>query len=313
MVALRFPKKVTIYEVGPRDGLQNESKQVSTQDKVALIQGLADAGLRRIEATSFVSPKWIPQMADAAAVASAIPSIQGPQFSALVPNERGLRGALDAGLKEVAVFLSASETHSKKNINKTIAEALDVFGIIVPKALDAGCKVRAYISTVFGCPYEGDIDVAVVCELSHKLFAMGVDEVSLGDTIGVANPAQVDYVLDRVLVDSPKDAIAVHFHDTQGTALANCTVALTRGITTIDASVGGLGGCPYAPGASGNLATEDVVAMLHGMSIETGIDVDKLVECSRLASSVIGRELPSKYLKAHVGKMARARRQQEKG
>jgi hydroxymethylglutaryl-CoA lyase len=309
---LPLPDRVTIYEVGPRDGLQNEARQVPTPDKLRFIEGLIDAGLRHIEITSFVSPKWIPQLADAAEVARGVSRRDGVRLSALVPNRRGLDAALEAGIDEVAVFLSASETHTKKNINKTIAEALKAFEDVVPPALAAGKMVRAYVSTVFGCPYEGDVDPQRSVDLTRELRAMGVYQVSLGDTIGVANPRQVQDVLSRVLAENPAEAVAVHFHDTQGTALANCLVALTLGVTTIDSSVGGLGGCPYAPGASGNLATDDVVAMLHGMGIETGIDLDKLVDASRLAAAFVGHELPSKYMKAHVGKQARSRRKAER-
>lgn len=310
----RLPKRVTVYEVGPRDGLQNESRMVATGDKVTFIQGLAETGLPIIEITSFVSPRWIPQLADNAEVARALAPKHGNdvRFSALVPNRRGLDNAIAAGMREVAVFLSASETHNKKNVNKTIAETLTAFSDVVGPAQDAGLKVRAYVSTVFGCPYEGDVDAGAAADLTEKLIAMGVYQVSLGDTIGVANPAQVEEVLELIIGRVGLDAIAVHFHDTQGTALANCTVALTQGITTIDASVGGLGGCPYAPGASGNLATEDLVAMLHNMGVETGIDLDKLVEVSRLAATFVGHELPSKYLKAHLGKLARKRRRDER-
>jgi hydroxymethylglutaryl-CoA lyase len=236
----------------------------------------------------------------------------GVRMSALVPNRRGLDTALAAGMKEIAVFLSASETHTKKNVNKTIAEALAAFDEVVPVARANDVAVRAYVSTVFGCPYEGDVDPERVVQLVGQLRDMGVYQVSLGDTIGVANPRQVEDVLGRVLAKHPPETIAMHFHDTQGTALANCLVGLQMGITTIDASAGGLGGCPYAPGASGNLATEDVVAMLHSMGVETGIDLDKLTEASRMAATFVGHELPSKYLKAHVGKQARARRQAER-
>jgi len=238
---------------------------------------------------------------------------EGVTLSALVPNCRGLDAALAAGMKEIAVFLSASETHNKKNINKTIAETMAAFDEVVAPALAAGVKVRAYVSTVFGCPYEGEVDPARVVALTRQLREMGVYQISLGDTIGVANPRQVERVLEQVLAAVPAAEIAAHFHDTQGTALANCVVALQLGITTIDASVGGLGGCPYAPGASGNLATDDLVAMLHAMDIKTGIDLDKLVEASRLAAAFVGHDLPSKYLKAHLGKQARARRQTERG
>jgi hydroxymethylglutaryl-CoA lyase len=309
---LKLPAEVTIYEVGPRDGLQNEARNVPTADKIRFIDSLVGAGIKAIEITSFVSPKWIPQLADAAEVARGVARPGGVRMSALVPNRRGLDTALAAGMREVAVFLSASETHTKKNVNKTIAEAIAAFDDVVPAARAAGVVVRAYVSTVFGCPYEGDVDPARVVQLVGQLRDMGVYQVSLGDTIGVANPMQTEDVLGRVLAVHPADSIAVHFHDTQGTALANCLVSLQMGITTIDSSAGGLGGCPYAPGASGNLATEDVVAMLHSMGVKTGIDLDKLTEASRTASTFVGHELPSKYLKAHLGKQARARRQAEK-
>jgi hydroxymethylglutaryl-CoA lyase len=308
---VKLPAEVTIYEVGPRDGLQNEARNVPTADKIRFIDTLVAAGIRSIEITSFVSPKWIPQLADAAEVARGVQRFPGVRMSALVPNRRGLDTALAAGMREIAVFLSASETHNKKNVNKTIAEALVAFGDVIPAALDAKVAVRAYVSTVFGCPYEGEVDPERAVELTGQLRDMGVYQVSLGDTIGVANPQQVEDVLGRVLAKHPAESIAVHFHDTQGTALANCLVSLQMGITTIDSSAGGLGGCPYAPGASGNLATEDVVAMLHSMGVQTGIDLDKLTEASRTASAFVGHELPSKYLKAHLGKQARARRRAE--
>jgi len=308
----KLPRHVTIYEVGPRDGLQNESRQVATHDKVALIDSLSETGLPAVEITSFVSPKWIPQLADAVAVARQVKRHPEVRFSALVPNRHGLEAALEGGMREIALFMSTSETHNKRNVNKTIAQTLTAFEDVVTPATEAGVKVRAYLSTVFGCPYEGDVDPEVARRLAVTLRDMGVYQISLSDTIGVANPWQVERVLDLILSDLPLEQAAVHFHDTQGTALANCTVALSLGITTIDAAIGGLGGCPYAPGAAGNLATEDVVAMLHGMGVETGIDLDKLVECSRLAASLVGHELPSKYLKAHMGKQARARRQKER-
>jgi len=309
---VKLPAEVTIYEVGPRDGLQNEARNVPTADKIRFIDSLVAAGIKSIEITSFVSPKWIPQLADAAEVARGVARPQNVLMSALVPNRRGLDTALAAGMKVVAVFLSASETHNKKNVNKTIAEALAAFEEVIPVARAANVPVRAYVSTVFGCPYEGDVDPERSVQLVGQLRDMGVYQVSLGDTIGVANPAQTEDVLGRVLAKHPADSLAVHFHDTQGTALANCLVSLQMGITTIDSSAGGLGGCPYAPGASGNLATEDVVAMLHSMGVKTGIDLDKLTEASRTASTFVGHELPSKYLKAHLGKQARARRQAEK-
>jgi hydroxymethylglutaryl-CoA lyase len=310
---MKLPDRVTIYEVGPRDGLQNEARQVPTADKIRFIDALVDAGITTIEITSFVSPKWIPQLADGAEVARGVARPAGVRMSALVPNRRGLDTAVASGMREVAVFLSASETHNRKNVNKTIAETMTAFADVIPPARAAGIAVRAYVSTVYGCPYEGEVDPARAIALARELRDMGVYQISLGDTIGVANPKQVEDVLGRVLAEIPADAIAVHFHDTQGTALANCVVALGMGITTIDSAVGGLGGCPYAPGASGNLATDDVVAMLHSMGIETGIDLDRLVDCSRMAASFVGHELPSKYLKAHLGKQARARRRAEQG
>ena len=309
---MKLPAKATIYEVGPRDGLQNEARQVPTADKIRFIDALVRAGIRDIEITSFVSPKWIPQLADAAEVARGVARPNGVRMSALVPNRRGLDTALASGMKEIAVFLSASETHNKKNVNKTIAETLTAFDDVIPHALAAKVPVRAYVSTVYGCPYEGDVDPDKAVELTSWLVDMGVYQVSLGDTIGVANPRQVEDVLGRVIARHAPEVIAMHFHDTQGTALANVLTGLTMGITTIDAAAGGLGGCPYAPGASGNLATEDVVAMLHSMGVETGIDLDRLTEASRTAATYVGHELPSKYLKAHLGKQARARRRAER-
>ncbi len=308
---MKLPARVTIYEVGPRDGLQNEARQVPTSDKIRFIDALIASGIRDIEITSFVSPKWIPQLADASEVARGVQRPAGVRMSALVPNRRGLETAIAAGMKEVAVFLSASETHNKKNVNKTIADTLTAFDDVIPHARSAGLPVRAYVSTVYGCPYEGDVDAEKSVALVGQLRDMGVYQVSLGDTIGVANPRQVEDVLARILAKHPAESVAAHFHDTQGTAVANCLIALTMGITTIDSAAGGLGGCPYAPGASGNLATEDIVAMLHAMGVETGIDLDKLTEASRTAATFVGHELPSKYLKAHVGKQARARRRAE--
>jgi hydroxymethylglutaryl-CoA lyase len=310
---VNLPKKVTIYEVGPRDGLQNEDSQVPTADKLRFIDALVGSGIRDIEITSFVSPKWIPQLADASEVARGVTRPPGVRVSAFVPNRRGLDNAIAAGMKEVAVFAATSETFNKKNIDRTIAQTLGELHEMVPHALASGVAVRAYLSTCFGCPYEGDIDPERVVELTGRLRDLGVYQVAISDTIGVANPRQVEAVLERVLAKHPAEAIAVHFHDTRGTALANCLVALTMGITTIDASAGGLGGCNYAPGASGNLATEDVVAMLHGMGVETGIDLDRLVEASRIAKSFIKHELSSKYFQAHLGELARRRRRAERG
>jgi len=301
-----LPPDVTLFEVGPRDGLQNESRLVPTDDKVALIDALSATGLRAIEVTSFVNPKWIPQLADASEVVRRIQRREGVRYSALVPNRQGLEGALKGNLQEIAVFLSASETHNKKNINKTIGETLLAFQDTVPPALAAGMRVRAYVSTVYGCPYEGAVDVGRVLSLCRDLRALGCYQISLGDTIGVANPRQVRDVLTQVLAEVPLPEVAVHFHDTRGTALANILVALEMGVTTVDAAMGGLGGCPYAPGASGNVATEDVVYMLEGMGVRTGIDLDKLMLASQLASTVLGHEVPSKFYRAYMGARSRA-------
>ncbi len=300
-----LPQRVTVYEVGPRDGLQNETRPVPTADKIAMINALSRSGLRHIEITSFVNPKWIPQLADAADVARGVERPEGVSLSCLVPNRKGLESALLAGMREVAVFLSASETHNKKNVNKTIAATLSAFEEVVGPAKEAGALVRAYVSTVYGCPYEGPVSVDVVVGLVQRLREMGVYQISLGDTIGVATPRQVEHVLRRVQAVCPTDQIALHFHDTRGTALTNVLVGLSLGVSTVDSALGGLGGCPYAPGASGNLATEDLIYMLHGMGIETGVDLEALVACSRQVATWVGHELPSKYLKAHLGEMAR--------
>jgi len=302
----QLPPDVTLYEVGPRDGLQNESRMVPTEDKVKLIDALSETGLRAIEITSFVNPKWIPQLADGGEVSRRIVRKPGLVYSALVPNRQGLDAAIASGMKEVAVFMSASETHNKKNINKTIAQTLTAFRDTVPPALAAGLRVRAYVSTVYGCPYEGAVDPAKAVELARALRELGCYQISLGDTIGVANPRQVRDVLSRVLAEIPIPEVAVHFHDTRGTALANILVAVEMGITTVDAALGGLGGCPYAPGASGNVATEDVVYMLEGMGVRTGVDLDKLVDCARLASTLVGHEVLSKYYRAVIGARSRA-------
>ena len=302
----RFPSHVTIYEVGPRDGLQNEARPIATADKIAMIDALTATGLARIEITSFVNPKWIPQLADASEVARGIHRKEGVVYSCLVPNKKGLEKALDAGMKEVAVFLSASETHNKKNVNKSIADTLAAFEEVIEPARAAGVRVRAYVSTVYGCPYEGNVDPAKVVALVEDLHKRGVYQISLGDTIGVATPLQVKAVLERVVAVAPLEELAVHFHDTRGTALANVLVAVGMGIATVDSAVGGLGGCPYAPGASGNLATEDVVYMLHGMGIDTGIDLDALVACSSKLAAVVGHEMPSKYTKAALGARAKS-------
>ncbi|MEZ4383182.1 MAG: hydroxymethylglutaryl-CoA lyase [Nannocystaceae bacterium] len=300
------PDTVTIYEVGPRDGLQNETTVLSVERKVAMIEDLVDAGIRRIEMTSFVNPRWIPALADHMEVAARVRRKPGVDYSALVPNMRGLDSATRAGMKEVAVFMAASQSHNQKNINKSTEAALATYREVVGEARSRGMRVRGYVSCVYGCPYEGAVPAQQVIDVSAALLEMGVFEVSLGDTIGVGTPRQVEHVFRSLLAAGlTMEQLAVHFHDTRGTALANITVALQFGIRTIDSAVGGLGGCPYAPGASGNVATEDVVYMLTGMGIDTGVDIDKLVGVSTRLSGFLARELPSKYLKAHMGHCAR--------
>lgn len=294
-----LPARVVVQEVGPRDGLQNEPVTVETADKLALVRTLAEAGLSRIEATSFVSPHWIPQLADAGDVASRLPHLSGVEYGALVPNARGLARALaHPAVGTVAVFVSASETHNRRNLNRSVAETLRRYEDVVPAARRAGRRVRGYISTVWGCPWEGDVDLKRALDIARELRRQGVDELSLGDTVGVGTPRQTDRICAEFLKNFPAKVLALHLHDTRGTALANALVGLQAGIGIFDASVGGMGGCPYAPGAAGNLATEDLVYMLHGMGIDTGIDLGRLVEAGRLASRLVGRELPGRYLRA---------------
>lgn len=293
---LKLPEQITIVEVGPRDGLQNEAEVISTEDKVSMIDRLSKTGLKRIEITSFVHPKWVPQLADALEVASAIKREPGVQYSALVPNMKGMERALQANLDEIAVFMSASESHNQSNINKSISETYPVLREVVEAGKQANLQVRGYVSTAFGCPYEGNVPVDQVIDVIEHLLEMGCDEISVGDTIGVANPLQVQRFLELLLPRVEGKRIALHFHDTRGTALANILAALDMGITIFDSSLGGLGGCPYAPGASGNVATEDLVYMINSMGIDTGIDVDRLVETGRWMQQVSGKTLPSKYL-----------------
>lgn len=305
----QLPPKVEVYEVGPRDGLQNELRMVPTRDKVRLIRALIAAGEKRIEVTSFVSPRWIPQLADAEDVLEQLGRVEGVTFSALVPNLKGLQRARDAGLEEAAVFLSASEAHSRKNINKSIEEAVQVSGEVAREAAKSGMRVRGYLSTVWGCPYEGSVSVSRVVEICRRLADMGLYQLSLGDTIGIGNPKQTAEILEAVLKHLPPEKFALHLHDTRGTALANALVGLGFGITTLDASIGGLGGCPYAPGAAGNLATEDLVFMLHGMGVQTGIELPRLVEAGEIAQELIGRKLSGKYLQAALGEREKKARQ----
>lgn len=292
---------ISIVEVGPRDGLQNEAKTLSVQWRVRFIEKLSAAGLRRIEAGAFVSPKWVPQMQGSQDVFLALNEKKWPKdtrFSALTPNLHGFEQALKSGVKEVAVFGAASESFSKKNINCTIEESIKRFSEVAKAAKKNKIKVRGYLSTVFGCPYEGKVNPKKVYKLVERLLDLGIYEISLGDTIGVATPNQVHDVLKGLKKVCPMNKIAMHFHDTRGTALANVVASLDAGVKTFDSSAGGLGGCPYARGASGNLATEDLVYLLHGMKYSTGVDLTKLVNLSREVGPEIGHELPSKVVKA---------------
>jgi hydroxymethylglutaryl-CoA lyase len=284
-----LPAKVKIVEVGPRDGLQNEQQVVPTETKIELIERLADAGLRVIEATSFVSPKWVPQMADNAAVMQGIIRHPATVYPVLTPNLQGFDAALQAGASEVAIFGAASESFSRKNINCSIAESLKRFEPILSAASALEIPVRGYVSCVVGCPYEGDIAPGQAAGVAKSLFEMGCYEVSLGDTIGVGNPASVQRMLEACARVVPIDRLAGHYHDTYGMAIANIYASLQMGIATFDSSVAGLGGCPYAKGASGNVATEDVVCLMHGLGIETGIDLAKLAAIGDWISSAINR------------------------
>jgi hydroxymethylglutaryl-CoA lyase len=296
----RSPADVSVYEVSLRDGLQNERATVPLRGKIRLLDALVASGLKRIEITSFVSPKWIPQLADADELAEHVESPPGVSLSALCPNAKGLERARAAGMGEIAVFLSVSETHNKKNVNKTVADTLAAFEDTIGPAREAGMRVRGYLSTVWGCPYEGDIDPKKALAIARKLVDMGVYQVSLSDTIGVGTPRQTERILEMVLAEIPREKIAMHMHDTRGTALANVLVGLELGVRDFDASVGGLGGCPYAPGAAGNLATEDLVFMLHGMGVKTGVDLERLWEAGKVAESIVGRPLPGKVHQAGV-------------
>jgi hydroxymethylglutaryl-CoA lyase len=308
----RLPSRVRVVEVGPRDGLQNEPGFVPAAEKVRLVERLVAAGLRHVEVTSFVSPRAVPQLADAEAVASALTPHPGVTYSALVPNARGLERALavrvgvlsgaegSGVIGELALFTGATDSFTRHNINLTVAESLERFAPLAAKAHAAGRRVRGYVSVAFGCPYEGAVAPARVHEVAERLFDLGVDEVSLGDTIGVATPNQVPEVAGPLLARFGPERIALHLHDTRGTALANALAGLLIGVTTLDASAGGLGGCPYAPGAAGNLATEDLLYLLHGMGIETGVDLEAVAAASRALGAVLGRRLRSRYLEAEA-------------
>jgi hydroxymethylglutaryl-CoA lyase len=293
-----LPGKVKIVEVGPREGLQNEKQAIATATKLELIERLAEAGCRAIEATAFVSPKWTPQMADHHAVLRGVKRRAGVAYPVLTPNLKGFQAALAASAEEVAVFAAASESFSRKNINCSIAESLDRFVPVMQAARDAGVKVRGYVSCVLGCPYEGDVDPKATARVARILFEMGCYEISLGDTIGVGAPMGVKALIDCVGAQVPIPALAGHFHDTYGMAAANVVAALEKGVRVFDASVGGLGGCPYARGASGNVATEDLVWLFNRMGIETGIDLDALVDCAVWISGVLGRAPASRVAQA---------------
>jgi len=295
-----FPSSVRIVEVGPRDGLQNEKVNIPTEQKIHFINLLSEAGLPVVEATSFVSPRAIPQLSDANAVMAGITHHPGTHYPVLVPNLKGMERAITAGVCSVSVFTAASESFTRHNINATIAESLANFRPVVALAQKEHIAVRGYISTVFGCPYEGVVDPQHVLSVAQALLEMGIEELSLGDTIGVATPIQVMEMIDLLRAEGISIAkIAVHFHDTRGTALANVLAALQMGVNTIDSSVGGLGGCPYAPGAAGNLATEDLLYMLHGMNIETGVDLEKVVAATSYIAPLLGHAPTSKYYQAH--------------
>src|SRR5437867_9910570 len=289
---------VKIVEVGPRDGLQNEKVTIPTEAKVEYITALADSGLKVIEAGAFVSPKWVPQMADTADVYRNIPKDPGVEYPVLVPNMKGLERAIDAGVKSIAIFTAASDTFNQRNINMTIDESFANYAPVAARASAEGIRVRGYVSTAFGCPYEGDVPPEKVLEVTARVLDLGCYEVSVGDAIGVGTPMQVQGVIGILLQAIPAQRLAMHFHDTRGTALANTLAALEMGVATFDASSGGLGACPYAPGASGNLATEDLVYMLDHMGIETGVSLERLVAASSIVGPYLDHPLPGRYLQA---------------
>jgi hydroxymethylglutaryl-CoA lyase len=296
------PSRVTIVEVGPRDGLQNETVTVPTRDKITFIDLLSAAGFAVIEAAAFVSPKWVPQMGDAADVFAGITRRAGVRYTALVPNLAGLERAHAAGVGEVAIFAAASEAFSRKNINQSVDESLITYAAVCTRAQALGIRVRGYLSTAFGCPFEGAVDPVRVADVAAALIDMGAFEVAVSDTIGIAHPGQVPRVVGAVAERVPLAKIGLHFHDTRGTALANVLAALDLGVATFDSSAGGLGGCPYAPGATGNLATEDLVYMLDGLGIETGVNLEALIEASRFIETRLDHQLPSRYFRATVNR-----------
>jgi hydroxymethylglutaryl-CoA lyase len=296
-----LPERVRLMEVGPRDGLQNEKIVIDTRTKLAFIDALVDAGLTRVEITAFVNPRWIPPLADHAEVARGVKKRAGATYAVLVPNMKGYEGARATGVDEVAFVLAASDSHNKKNINASTEEALSRYVEVAARAQADGVPFRGYVSCAMGCPYEGDIAVSQVVHVAERLLALGAYEISIGDTIGVGNPLQTARLVRALSSSVPLEKIALHLHDTRGTALANITAALEEGVRAFDSSAGGLGGCPYAPGASGNVATEDLVNMLHGMGIQTGVDLDLLCAASLKLEALLGRPLPSKVIAARRG------------
>lgn len=292
------PGRVTLVEVGPRDGLQNEKATIPTGAKIAFVDALGAAGHSVIEVSAFVSPKWVPQMGDAREVFAGITRRDGVRYTALVPNLAGLERAIACGLTEVAIFAAASETFSRKNINQSIDESLATYKTVCDRAIAEGLRVRGYLSTCFGCPFEGAVAASAVADIARRLLDLGVFEVAISDTIGVAHPGQVPQVLEAVTATVPLDRVALHFHDTRGTALANVLAGLDCGVTTFDSSAGGLGGCPYAPGAAGNLATEDLLYMLDGLGIETGVSLAGVMAASLAIEPHLGHSLPSRYVQA---------------
>jgi hydroxymethylglutaryl-CoA lyase len=303
-VTWSLPDAVTLVEVGPRDGLQNEATTVPTDVKVGFIERLAATGLPVVEATSFVSPRWVPQLADAADVLAALDRRPGVRYPVLVPNERGLDRALEAGVDEVAVFGAASEGFSRANLGRTVAESLEMFAPVVHRAVDAGVRVRGYVSCVCGCPFDGEVPTEDVARVTTALLELGCAEVSLGDTIGVGTPHQVQHLVDVVAAEVGLERLAVHCHDTYGQGLANTLAAFEAGVTVADTSAGGLGGCPYAPGATGNLATEDLVYALDGAGVTTGVDLAALIDVSAWMADQLGRPSPSRVVRASLAKRA---------
>jgi len=297
---MRYPSRVTVVEVGPRDGLQNESAAIAAGDKVDFVDRLSAAGLPVIEAGAFVSPKWVPQMADTSEVFRRIARRDGTRYTAIVPNLEGLERAHASGVDEVGIIAAASDTFSLRNINQDVDASLDTYRAVCARASELHIRVRGYVSTAFGCPFEGEVPPARVASVAEALMNMGAFEVAISDTIGIAHPGRVRGVVAVVADSVPLHAVALHFHDTRGTALANVLTALELGISTFDASAGGLGGCPYAPGATGNLATEDLIYVLNGLGIETGVDLNALVQASAFIEPKVGHPLPSRYYRAMV-------------